>query len=359
MKVAIIGLDLAGKTTLFNALTRGEAATGRPGETSVAVVEVPDRRIEVLAAIYRPRKVTPASVEFVDGAGSAAAGGPRFGPAFLADVRASDALVHVARAFENPVVPVTRPPDPLRDVRELDQELILADLDLVEKRLERLKAAQKGRPKGAAAAGAVEAEVLERLKAHLEAELPARTFARTPQEIEATRHLAFLSDKPVALVANINEAEIGHRSRGLDPLRQYAERAGYPLLEICARVEMEVAQLPPEEESAFLEAMGVAESGRYRLIRAVYDLLGLHCFFTVSEEEVKAWTIRRGDTAIIAAGKIHSDMARGFIRAEVIPYEALAAAGDPKTARAAGHYRLEQKQYVVQDGDVLNIRFSV
>jgi ribosome-binding ATPase YchF (GTP1/OBG family) len=168
-----------------------------------------------------------------------------------------------------------------------------------------------------------------------------------------------LSDKPVALVANINESEIGAPSGALDALQEYAERAGYPLLDICARVEAEVAQLPPEEEASFLEAMGVPESGRYRLIRTVYDLLGLHCFFTVGEDEVKAWTIRRGDNAVTAAGKIHSDLARGFIRAEVIPYDALVAAGDPKAARDAGHFRLEQKPYIVKDGDIINIRFSV
>jgi ribosome-binding ATPase YchF (GTP1/OBG family) len=313
MKVAIIGLELAGKTTLFQALTRGQAAAGRPGESQVAVVEVPDRRMDVLVEMYRPRKVARAAVEFVDGVG--AAGGPRFGAAFLADVRASDALVHLTRAFENPAVPVTRPPDPLRDARELDAELILADLDLVEKRLERQRASQKGRPKGTAAEGAIELDVLARLKDHLEAELPARAFRRSDQETEATRHLAFLSDKPVALVANINESEIGAPSGALDALQEYAERAGYPLLDICAKVEAEVAQLPPEEETAFLEAMGVPESGRYRLIRTVYDLLGLHCFFTVGEDEVKAWTIRRGDNAVTAAARLHPRRGHSLRRA--------------------------------------------
>jgi GTP-binding protein YchF len=363
MKVAIIGLELAGKTTLFNALTRGQAAagrTGRPGETHLAVVEVPDRRMDALVRMFRPRKVAPASVEFVDGVGAAATGGPRFGAAFLSDVRASDALVHVVRAFENPAVPVARPPDPLRDVRDLEAELILADLDLVEKRLERLQAAQKGRPKGSATAAAVvEGDVVARMKEHLEAELPARAFERSAQESEATRHLQFLTDKPTVLVANINESDIGQPPAALAPLREHVAPAGTPLLDVCAEVEMEVSQLPPEEEQSFLEAMGVAESGRYRLIRTVYDLLGLQSFFTVGEDEVKAWTIQRGDNAVTAAGKIHSDLARGFIRAEVIPYDALAEAGDPQAARAAGKYRLEQKNYLVQDGDIMNIRFSV
>jgi GTP-binding protein YchF len=363
MKIAIVGLELAGKTTLFHALTRGQAAagrSGRPGETLVAVVEVPDRRMDTLVAMFRPRKVSPASIEFVDGAGAAAPGGPRFGAAFLNDVRASDALVHVVRAFEDPTVPVDRPPDPLRDARTLETELILADLDLVEKRIERLEAGQRNRPKGAAGGGAaVEGDVLARLKDHLEAERPARAFARTAQEEEATRHLAFLSDKPAVIVANINESDIGTSVGALSPLQAHAEQAGAPLLDLCAKVEAEIALLPPEEEQSFLEAMGLAESGRYRLIRTVYNLLGLCSFFTVGEDEVKAWTIRTGDNAVTAAGKIHSDLARGFIRAEVIPYDALAEAGDPKKAKEAGKYRLEQKNYSVQDGDILNIRFSV
>jgi ribosome-binding ATPase YchF (GTP1/OBG family) len=174
------------------------------------------------------------------------------------------------------------------------------------------------------------------------------------------QHLSFLSAKPVVLVANIDESDIGQENApAVQALREHGERSGTPVLAMCAEVEMEVAQLPAEEEQGFLEAMGVTESGRYRLIRTVYDLLGLISFFTVGEDEVKAWTIHRGDNAVTAAGKIHSDLARGFIRAEVVPYDALAAAGGVKAARDAGSYRLEQKPYVVRDGDILNIRFSV
>jgi GTP-binding protein YchF len=362
MKVAIVGLDLAGKTTLFHALTRGQAAAGAAGWTDrslVAVVEVPDRRMDALVEMYHPRKVAPAAVEFIDGAGTAATGEKsRFGPQFLADIRSSDALVHVIRAFENPAAPVERPLDPLADAKQLAYELILADLDLVEKRLERLEKQAKGKPKGTGAAP--EADVLARLRDHLEAELPVAAMALSAQEREAVQHLEFLSDKPMVLVANIAEEGVGAADRPLlAPLREHAERTRMPLLDVCAKVEAEVAQLPPEEEQAFLEALGIQESGRYRLIRTVYDLLGLISFFTVGEDEVKAWTIRRGDNAVTAAGKIHSDLARGFIRAEVIPYEALMAAGSEKGARAAGHYRLEQKPYIVKDGDILHIRFSV
>ena len=362
MKVAIVGLDLAGKTTLFHALTRGQAAAGAAGRADrslVAVVEVPDQRMDALVEMYQPRKVAPAAVEFVDGAGTATTGEKsRFGPQFLTDVRASDALVHVIRAFENPAAPVERPLDPLADAKQLAYELILTDLDLVEKRLERLEKQAKGRPK--AAAGTPEAEVLARLRDHLESELPVAAMALSSQEREGIQHLEFLSDKPLVLVANIAEEELGGADGPLlAPLREHAERTRTPLLDVCAKVEAEVAQLPPEEEQTFLEALGIEKSGRYRLIRTVYDLLGLISFFTVGEDEVKAWTIRRGDNAVTAAGKIHSDLARGFIRAEVIPYEALLAAGSEKAARAAGHYRLELKSYVVKDGEILHVRFSV
>src|SRR5712692_7608742 len=232
MKVAIVGLDLAGKTTLFHALTRGQAAAGAAGRADrslVAVVEVPDKRMDALVAMYHPRKVAPAAVEFVDGAGSAATGGKsRFGPQFLADVRASDALVHVIRAFENPAAPVERPLDPLADAKQLAYELILADLDLVEKRLERLEKQAKGKPKGSG--GTPEVDVLIRLRDHLEAELPVAAMTLSPQEREAIQHLEFLSDKPLVLVANIAEDDLGQADLPLlAPLREDAGRTQTPL----------------------------------------------------------------------------------------------------------------------------------
>lgn len=364
MRVALIGLPLAGKSTIFNVLTRGQAGTvtggGRGGQTQIAVVEVPDRRMDALVAMFQPRKISPASVEFVDGVGVATEGRGNFGAQFLTDVRASDALVHVVRAYENSAVPVERPVDVVRDAKELEYELILADLALVETRLERLAQQQKGKPKSGAVPGAVEQEVLERFRAHLERELPASAMELSAQDREAIQHLSFLSSKPTVIVANINEADLAAEASGpWQELRAHGERTGTPVLAMCGEVEMEVAQLPAEEEQSFLEAMGIEESGRYRLIRTVFELLGLISFFTVGEDEVKAWTIHRGDNAVTAAGKIHSDLARGFIRAEVVPYDALAAAGSVKAARDAGHYRLEQKPYIVRDGDILNIRFSV
>ncbi len=360
MKVAIVGAGQVGKTALFGAVTRQPVRPGMGGygeDNQIAVVEVPDRRVDALIEMYRPRKEARASVEFVDGA-PLPPGTRGFGPRFLQEIRQADALVGVVRAFENPSVPDPEGGlDPLRDYRTLEAELILSDLDLVEKRLERLEKQDRAKPKSAQ--GGLEKEALERLRAHLEEELPLTSLELRPEEDEAIRHIEFVSRKPMVIVVNIGEGDVGTSEARHDPLGEWAARSRTPLLEICAAVEMEVSQLGPEEEASFLEAMGISESGRYRLLRTVYELLGLQSFFTVGEDEVRAWTIRKGDNAITAAGKIHSDLARGFIRAEVIPYEALMAAGGQKAAREQGRFRLETKTYVVQDGDILNIRFSV
>ncbi len=359
MRVAIVGLPESGKTTIYGALTRQPVRTGSAGYgagPSVATVEVPDRRVDALAEMYRPRKVTHAAVEFLDGGGGAERSG--LGAEFLQAARSSDALVHVVRAFASDLAPREEPLGPLRDLRALDAELILADLGLVETRLERLEKQQRARPKGSQSSP--EGETLGRIREHLERELPLKAMELGGPEREAVRHLDFLTDKPVVVVPNVGEADLpGQDLPALAELREWAARAGTPVVPIGGAVELEVAQLGEDEEAEFLAAMGVAESGRDRLIRTVYDLLGLVSFFTVGEDEVKVWTIRRGDNAITAAGKVHSDLARGFIRAEVIPYDALAEAGGPRPAKEQGRYRLEQKPYVVADGDILNIRFSV
>jgi GTP-binding protein YchF len=360
MKVAIVGLEQVGKTTLFGALTRQPVKVGMGGyggESTVAVVEVPDRRVDTLIEMFKPRKEARAAVQFVDG-GAAGAKGSRFGAQFLQEIRQSDALVAVVRAFRSPSVPEPEGGlDPLRDYRNLEAELILADLDLTEKRLERIAKEDRAKPKSAQ--GGQEKQALEKIQAHLEKELPLTSLELGKEEEEAIRHLEFVSRKPMVVVANIGEDDVAEGSPLLGELKAWAERSGTPVIEIGGAVELEVAQLSPEEEVGFLEAMGIAESGRYRLIRTVYELLGLISFFTVGEDEVRAWTIRRGDNAVTAAGKIHSDLARGFIRAEVIAYDALIGAGGPKQAKEQGLYRLEGKTYLVQDGDILNIRFSV
>jgi len=360
MKVALVGLPQSGKTTLFGALTRQPVRTGAAGYgagPNQAVVEVPDARMDALVRMYQPRKIAQAAVEFVDGAAAADRRAAEAG--FLQDARSSDALVHVVAAFENAAVPRDKPLDPLRDLRALDAELILADLALVETRLERLEKQTRGKPKSAGAPG-IERDTLLTIQKHLERELPVQALEISPSEEESVRHLSFLSSKPVVVVPNIGEGDLpGERMPLLTGLEEWAARAGTPVVPICAAAELEVAQLGPEEEADFLSALGIAESGRTRLIRTVYDLLGFISFFTVGEDEVKAWTIRRGDNAVTAAGEIHSDLARGFIRAEVIPSAALLEAGDPRVAKERGLFRLEQKPYVVADGDVLNIRFSV
>jgi GTP-binding protein YchF len=361
MKVAIVGLEQVGKTSLFGALTRQPVKVGMGGygeESRVAVVEVPDRRVDALIEMFRPRKETRASVEFVDGGGGAGTRGGRFGPQFLQEIRQSDALVVVARAFKSPAVPDPEGGlNPIRDYRDLEAELILADLDLAEKRLERMEKQDRSKPKSAQ--GGMEKEVLLKIQEHLEKELPLSALSFNASEEETLRHLDFVTRKPIVVVGNIGEDDLGGESPLLAELKSWAERSGTPVIEICGALELEVAQLGPEEEASYLGALGVEESGRDRLIRTVYELLGLISFFTVGEDEVRAWTIRRGDSAVTAAGKIHSDLARGFIRAEVIPYDALAQAGGPKEAKDQGLYRLETKPYVVQDGDILNIRFSV
>ncbi|MGV3722956.1 MAG: redox-regulated ATPase YchF [Actinomycetota bacterium] len=340
MKVAIVGLEQVGKTTLFGALTRQPVKVGQGsygGESSIAVVEVPDRRIDALAEMYNPRKVTRASVEFVDG-GGAGVSGSRFGPQFLQEIRHSGL-------------------NPLRDFRNLQAELILADIDLVEKRLERMEKQDRSKPKSAQ--GGVEKEIILRIQAHLEQELPLSAMTFTASEEDAIRHLDFVSRKPLVIVANVGEDDVVGENPLLTELQDWADRSGTPLLSIAGAVELEIAQLSPEDEASFLEAMGLADSGRDRLIRTVYELLGLISFLTAGEDEVRAWTINRGDNAVTSAGKIHSDLARGFIRAEVVPYEGLMSAGGEKEAKAKGLYRLEPKTYVVQDGDIMNIRFSV
>lgn len=359
MKVAIIGMEQSGKTTLFGALTRQPVKVGGYGtENSVAVVEVPDRRVDRLIEMFKPRKEARAAVQFVDG-GAAGSTGSRFGPQFLQEIRQSDALVVVVRAFESPAVPEPEGGlDPLRDYRNLEAELILADLDLVEKRLERMEKQDRSRPKSAQ--GGLEKEVVLKIREHLEKELPLSALELPESEEETIRHLEFVSRKPVVVVGNVGESEIGSEDAPiLAEMKAWAARSGTPVIEIGAAVELEVAQLGPEDEASFLEALGVTESGRYRLIRTVYELLGLISFFTVGEDEVKAWTIKRGDDAVTAAGKIHSDLARGFIRAEVIGYEELVAAGSMEAAKSTGKLRVEGKDYEVREGDILHVRFAV
>ncbi|HHX40248.1 MAG TPA: redox-regulated ATPase YchF [Armatimonadetes bacterium] len=364
MQVGIVGPGSSGKTTLFNALTRGSAATSAYGgrrEVNVGVIQVPDPRFDWLVDLYHPRKVTPATIEFVDGMGGQEAGERRgdLGADFYATVRRTDALALVVRAFEDEMVPHPKGRiDPVADAHAVVSELILADLQAVERRLERLEKLARG-AKADRAQTLRQIEIFQRLREALEEERTAREVGLTEEEQAAIRDVELLTDKTIVLVLNIGEDQIGQETPTTQAFAAYAAEHGYTWIALCAKVEAEVAQLEPEEESEFLEAMGIEEPARNRFIRVCYGSLGLISFFTVGEDEVRAWTIRKESTAVQAAGKIHSDLARGFIRAETLPYERLRETGSWNAAKEKGYLRLEGKEYRVQDGDILHIRFQV
>jgi ribosome-binding ATPase len=358
VKVGIIGLSSVGKSTLFQLLTGAPAAAagGRP-EARVGMARVPDVRVDRLAEIFRPKKKTWATVEYVDVPGVAKGEGQA-----LVDqpaLRGVDALAHVLRAFASDTVPhPDGSVDPLRDAKIMELELILADLGTVERRLERLEANIKkaNRPDDVA-----ERAVFLKLKQALEEERPLREVSLTDEEQRRLRSYSFLSEKPILLVINLGEDEVKDAAGALSRtgLQALGERPRTALCPVAAPIETEIAQLPPEDARAFLDDLGLAEPGLDRVIRTSYALLGLISFLTAGEDECRAWTIRRGTKAQQAAGAIHSDIERGFIRAEVVPFEELVRAGSIAACRDKGTLRLEGKDYVVQDGDVVNFRFNV
>ncbi|SMB88576.1 hypothetical protein SAMN00808754_0025 [Thermanaeromonas toyohensis ToBE] len=351
----IIGLPLVGKTTLFNLLTWSQVDTSTfvgKTKTNVRTAPIPDPRLDFLASLYRPRKVTPATLEVIDVPGFT----PGAGAAFLAAVREVDALIHVVRAFRREDIPhVAGEVNPARDLDTVNTELILADLELVETRLERIATSKK--IKGELLA---EQKALERCKFALEEERPLVEAGLTREEWQALRHIEFLTTKPMIIVVNIDEDQLKKGDyEGRAGVEAYTSARGLPVLTLCAELEAEIAELDPTDREAFLKEMGIEEPGIHRLARAIYRRLGLISFLTVGEEEVKAWTIREGTRAKEAAGKVHSDMERGFIRAEVVKFEDLLACGTMAKAREKGLVRLEGKDYVVADGDIINFRFNV
>lgn len=351
----IIGLPLVGKTTLFNLLTWSQVDTSTFAgklKTNVRTAPIPDPRLDFLASLYRPRKVTPATLEVIDVPGFT----PGAGASFLAAVREVDALIHVVRAFQREDVPhVAGEVNPVRDLDIVNAELILADLDLVETRLERIASSKK--IKGELLA---EQKALKHCKSILEEERPLIEAALTEEEWKALRHIEFLTTKPMIIVVNIDEGQLKKGDyEGRTEVEAYASARGLPILTLCAELEAEIAKLDPADREAFLKEMDIGEPGIHRLARAIYRRLGLISFLTVGEEEVKAWTIREGTRAKEAAGKVHSDMERGFIRAEVVKFEDLLACGTMAKAREKGLVRLEGKDYVVADGDIINFRFNV
>jgi len=357
-----VGLPGSGKTTVFNALTGGHAETGGfsggRAAPNVGVVKVPDERLDRLSELFNPKKTTPADVTYVDVA--IPAGAAREGtiqPEVLALIRDADALLHVARAFAEPAA--ERPPDPWRDVDELDLEFTVADLSVVEKRLEKLRTSGRHGSASEREQNALEEELLARLEPHLSEGRPLRSFGLTPDEEKRLRGYRFLTQKPVLVMLSIDEDALATADALEGEGRARYDQPQSLVAAMAAKIEAEIAQLSTDDAALFMEDLGIAEASRGRIIRLTYALLGLFSFFTAGEDECRAWTLRTGDTAVEAAAAIHSDLARGFIRAEVVTYEDLMAAGSMAEARKRGVLRSEGKAYLVRDGDVIQVLFNV
>jgi GTP-binding protein YchF len=366
LQLVIVGLPQSGKTTVFNALTRSEALTGgfssAEGEPNLATVKVPDPRLDVLTPMFNPKRTVPADVQYLDVAG-VAKGISEHGMSgqLLGHLAQATALVLVVRAFEDDNVPHPEESvDPLRDIDTLLLELQFSDLGVIEKRLPRI-AQTIGKLRGAEReAWEREAVALERCKAALEAGEPIREVELDEEEARILRGFGFLTQKPLLILLNVGEGQLGAAADALvEHARERFTRAGVEIHALAGQIEMELAQLEPEDAEAFMADLGIEESSLDRMIRISYRLLGLLAFFTVGPDEVRAWTIRDGETAVEAAGAIHSDIQRGFIRAEIVSYDDLIATGGLPEARKAGKLRLEGRNYVMRDGDVTHFLFNV